>query len=275
MVAKLLSLFPPHRIYVEPFGGGASLLFAKPPSPVEVYNDADSGLVNLFRVLRDPDKFVELQRLIELTPYSREEYKYCQATWQDCADEVERAHRFYVVARQSMSGWVGMSWSLSVTASNRGMAKSCSAWLSAIDRLPQIHQRLMQVQIEHGDFRRIFSTYDTLDTLFYCDPPYISSTRRSGGYACEMGDNDHRDLVSILLHIAGKAVLSGYDHPIYEPLTENGWRRLEFKTACHAAVCSRNSGLRGPGAALARQPRTEVVWISPSAVVADALIHAS
>lgn len=98
MVAKLLPLIPPHRIYVEPFGGGASLLFAKKPSPVEVYNDLDSGLVNFFRVLRDPKKFERLHKLVSLTPYSREEYDFCRATWETCDDDVERAYRWYVVA---------------------------------------------------------------------------------------------------------------------------------------------------------------------------------
>lgn len=73
---KIIKLFPPHSIYVEPFGGAAHVLFAKEPSPVEVYNDIDSGLVNFFRVLRDPKSFGELALLCSLTPYSREEYYY-------------------------------------------------------------------------------------------------------------------------------------------------------------------------------------------------------
>jgi len=69
-VRKILPFFPPHRIYVEPFGGGASLLLAKQPAEVEVYNDIDSGLVCLFRVLRDPDKFAQFYKKACLTPWT-------------------------------------------------------------------------------------------------------------------------------------------------------------------------------------------------------------
>lgn len=270
MVSKLLGLLnapgvnSTHRTYVDPFGGGASLLFAKPPSPVEVYNDLDSGLVNFFRVLRDEKKFQRFYRLVSLTPYSREEYYFCRDTWEECADDVERAYRWFVTARQSLSGCHGASWSFVVTVTAHGMAKTCSRWLSCIEMLPEIHARMMRVQIEHLDFRRVFELYDTPETLFYCDPPYIKETRRSGDYRCEMTDDDHRDLVRILLNLQGKAMLSGYAHPIYAPLEEAGWQRVDFRTVCHAAGKTRASGLRGRGTALSKQPRVESVWLSPN-----------
>ena len=80
MVKKLLKLIPEHKIYVEVFGGGASLLFAKEPSPIEIYNDIDEGLVNFFRVLRDPEKFGKFYAKAVLTPYSRAEFYYCRDT---------------------------------------------------------------------------------------------------------------------------------------------------------------------------------------------------
>ena len=135
MVKKILTLFPAHHTYVEAFGGGASLLFTKKPSRVEVYNDIDSGLVGFFRVLRDREKFERFHEWVQMTPYAREEYNHCLATWQDCEDEVERAYRWYVVARQSFSGKFGESWSSSVTSSSRGMAVTCSKWLSVIEGL--------------------------------------------------------------------------------------------------------------------------------------------
>lgn len=222
MVAKLLKFIPSHKIYVEVFGGGASLLFAKEPSPVEVYNDIDSGLVNFFRVLRDKDKFQEFYRKVCLTPYSREEYNYCRSTWEDCDDEVERAYRWFIVARMSFSGEFGHSWSFGVKFSRKGMASKCSSWLSIIDKLPDIHERIMRVQIEHKDFRDLIKTYDTKDTFFYLDPPYVPETRRSGKYKHEMTDKDHEDLVEILLTIKGKAMLSGYANIIYKRLEDAG-----------------------------------------------------
>lgn len=261
MTAKIVPLLPPHRIYVEPFGGGASILLAKPPSPVEVYNDIDSGLVNFFRVLRDPEKFARFYRLASLTPVSREEYKFCCATWRDCEDEVERAYRWFVVARQSISGKHGAGWGFTVTASSRGMAGSTSRWLSCLENLPQVAERLLRVQIEHDDFRAVLERYDSPETLFYCDPPYVLSARRGSVYQHEMSDEDHRDLVQRLLSLQGQVVLSGYEHPLYQPLTEAGWEVHRFPTSCHAAARIRTSPLRGKGAATAHAPRTEVVWV--------------
>lgn len=264
MVTKLLPLIPSHRIYVEPFGGGASLLFAKEPSLVEVYNDIDSGLVNFFRVLRDPIKFDRLLKLASLTPYSREEYEYCRDTWNACEDDVERAYRWYVVVRMSFNG--NHSWSYNVTASSRGMAEATSRWLSAIDRLPAVHERIMRVQIEHDDFRRILERYDTPETFFYLDPPYIPETRRGGKYKHELTEDDHRDLVSLLLNLQGMAMLSGYAHEIYTPLEEAGWKRIDFETTCHAAGRTRQTGILGKGAAMRKQKRVESVWLCPKTV---------
>jgi len=264
MVAKLLKFIPSHRTYVEVFGGGASLLFAKEPSPVEVYNDIDSGLVNFFRVLRDKDKFQKFYEKVCLTPYSREEYNYCRATWQNCEDEVERAYRWFVVARMSFSGDFGHSWSFKVTASCKGMAASCSAWLSVIEELPLMHQRFMTVQIEHKDFRDLIRTYDTKDTFFYLDPPYVPETRSWGKYKHDCTDKDHKDLVEILLNIKGKAMLSGYANRIYKRLEDEGWIRHDFETTCHAVGRTKQTGILGEGTAKEKHKRVESIWLSPN-----------
>jgi DNA adenine methylase len=264
MVAKLLPLIPPHKIWVEVFGGGASLLFAKKPSSVEVYNDLNSGLVSFFRVLRDPEKFARFYHLVAFTPYSREEFNFCRATWDKCEDEVERAYRWFVVARMSFSGTFARSWSFGVTVSNRGMAGAVSKWLSTLEMLPAIHERLMRVQVESRDFRTLIPTYDTPETCFYCDPPYVPDTRHElDAYLCEMTIDDHRELVELLLGVRGKVVLSGYVHEVYAPLEEVGWKRMDFETACHAAARTRLTGIRGEGAAMKMAPRVESVWLNP------------
>jgi DNA adenine methylase len=264
MVKKLLPLIPDHHIYVEPFGGGGSLLFAKEPSAVEVYNDLDSGLVNFFRVLRDPAKFPALLKLCRLMPFSREEFDYCRSVWGKEENDIDRAFMWYVVARMSFSGIFGGSWGHTVSSSARGMASSVSKWLSIQEILPDIHKRIMRVQIEHSDFRQILTRYDTPRTFFYIDPPYIHATRRSGGYAHELHAADHSDLVQMLLKLQGKAMLSGYAHGIYKPLEEAGWERHDFSVVCCAAGRTRTSGLQGKGAAKAKQMRTETVWLSPN-----------
>ena len=269
MTKKIVPLFPPHKTYVEPFGGGASLLLAKEPSMIEVYNDIDSGLVNFFRVLRDPEKFARFYHLVSFTPYSREEYTSCRGTWESCEDDVARAYQWYVVARQSFGGRFGSGWGYARDASAGGIALTCSRWLSALRNLPAIHERLMMVQIEHTDFRDIFRNYDSPETLFYVDPPYVQHTRRDGQYAHEMTDEDHRELVDILLRIDGMAVVSGYNNEIYAPLEAAGWERIDFQTACHSVGKTRLTGILGEGSVLARAPRTESVWRSPSCLRAS------
>ena len=130
---RIVPYFPPHHTYVEPFGGAANVLLNKPPSPVEVYNDIDSNLVTIFRVLRDhPD---ELRRALELTPYSREEYVRCLGPL-DGLDDVEKARRLIVRYRQVFGGRGQTAtpgrWCYAVTASSRGMAGRVSGWLSTI-----------------------------------------------------------------------------------------------------------------------------------------------
>ena len=263
MASWVAAHLPPHRIYVEPFGGGASVLLAKPPSPVEVYNDIDHALYEFFLVLSDPTQFERFHRRIAVLPHSRELWRQCLETWQCQNDRVERVWRWFVVARQSFSGLFGKSWSSAVTCSYRGMAGTSSKWLSTVESLPQIHARLQRVQIECADWRVILDRYDTPETLFYVDPPYVPETRRDGAYHHELTGEDHRDLVDRLLNIQGMAVLSGYPSPVYEPLERAGWCIVDRETACSAAGRTRATGIRGQGAATRMQPRVERLWIGP------------
>lgn len=263
MVKHLVPLIPSHEIYVEAFGGGCALFFAKEPSSIEVYNDVDSGLVNFFRVLRDREKLARFYLLCCLTPYSREEYQRCVAEWPECDDEAEKAYRWFVVARSSFSGLFANSWGSTVTKSSRGMAGTASRWQGILEDIPRIHQRAMRLQVEHADFRHIIPRYDTEDTFFYLDPPYVPDTRKGGWYSYELTLRDHQELVELLLAIKGKAMLSGYDHPVYAPLEAAGWSKQQFQTVCCAAGRTRASGLQGEGKVKEQQARTETVWLSP------------
>jgi len=275
MVSRLLSYIPPHHIYVEVFGGGASLLFAKNPSPVEVYNDIDSAVVNFFRVLRDPEKFEKFYNKVRLTPYSREEYNYCRDTQRECPDDIEKVYRWFVMARQAFGGMLDRSsWGMNLKASNYNMASCVSGWLSSIKMLPEISQRIIRVQIENLDFRKLIPLYDTTVTFMYLDPPYVHDTRKiQNFYSHEMTDDDHKKLVELILKSKSMFMLSGYNHPIYQPLEAAGWRRIDFQTACHAIGKTRNSKFLGSGSVLKYAPRTESVWLSPSTQEAYDLLH--
>lgn len=271
LVGKLLPLLPPHKHYVEVFGGGASVLFAKPPcGGVEVYNDVDEGLVGFFRVLRDPKKFRKFKRLVALIPYSRAEYNLCRKTWREQKDEVERALRWFVVARMSFSGHFAHSFGSDVTETRAGMVKSCYTWNAIRAQIERAHERIRTVQIEHMDWSFILARYDAPGYLAYCDPPYLHGTRASRRklYSHELDEGEHEALVSALLEYPAMAVVSGYDCPQYRRLDEAGWGRHEIKTSCHAAGRTRGSKNQGKGAANARQPRTEIVWRNPEAMEA-------
>ncbi len=256
LLNKLLPLVPEHQTYVEVFAGSAALFFAKDVSPVEVINDLDSGIVNFFRVLRDDNKWQELVRLISLTPYSREEFFRFRDTWKETSDDVHKAHRWFITMRMSYSA-VGQSFSYSIREGRKGMAQLVSAYLSAIDRLPEIHERLQTVQVDHEDFRTVIKRYDTPNTFFYLDPPYVHSTRKTTkDYCHEMTDQDHGDLVELLLGLEGKFMLSGYANPIYKPLEKAGWERHDFKVPCNVVACSATNG-----SGKKKQARTESVWV--------------
>jgi len=241
----LVSMLPEHDTYVEVFGGGAALLFAKQASGREVYNDLDGGLVNFFKVLRDGD-IDELQRRLMLTPYSRELYRDWHLGGWQTADPLESAARWFFVARSCFSGHF-----------NAGMSShKINRWLSAIDRLPAFAARIRAVVIEHKDAKEIIKQYDSPATLFYFDPPYTHEQRSTPNhqYAHELTDNDHADLVQSLLKLQGMAILSGYDNPIYQPLTANGWQRRDIAQILSASKEHDQ-----------RNYRTESIWLNPAA----------
>ena len=232
LAARIIKEFPPHHTYVEPFGGAASVLLNKAPSPVEVYNDLDQRITRLFRVLRDQSD--EFRRRMSLTPYSEVEFNSAR---QEAPDDVERARRDFVRWRQSIGGRGG-SFSFTLHRVRRGMADVVSGYLSAIDeQLPLIMERLRTVQILCRPALEVIRTWDGPDTLCYCDPPYVHSTRGEGSratYGVEMTDAEHRRLAEVLRTCQGKVVLSGYPSALYEELYA-GWRRVTFDMANHAA----------------------------------------
>lgn len=227
MANDIIKLFPKHKVYVEVFGGAGHILFKKEPSVIEVYNDIDSGLYLFFKILRDENKANLLKQKLDLTPYSREEFYHCRDTWRDEQDDIKKVRKWYVTAMQSFSTNFS-TWSHSKSKSRRGMSQAVSQWLGKIeDNLPKAVERLKVVQIENMDYKDLLKKYDGEDTLFYLDPPYIHKTRKmTYQYAHEMEDEQHEEMIDILLHIKGKAILSGYDNEIYNKLLNNGWKRV-------------------------------------------------
>jgi DNA adenine methylase len=230
LTPKLLPLIPPHEVYVEPFGGAGSVLLAKVPSKIEVYNEIDGNAVNFFRVLQGPKQFKEFRRLVALTVYSRREYYAFRKAFREgmTDDPVVGAYQWYVLARQNFGGMVGHSWGFTVTESSRGMCEATSSYLASVTNLPNMVKRLQGVQIENADYSHVMARFDSPETFFYCDPPYLPSTRREGKYTFEMSEKQHQELISFLLELKGKVMLSGYRNRLYERLEKAGWKRKEF-----------------------------------------------
>lgn len=262
----ILSILPPHTGYIEPFGGGASILISKPPCGVEVYNDVDRGVVNFFRVVSSRDYFGPFMARVREMPYSRELYEECLRTWPAIHDPIEQAARWYFVIQQSFGGMFGGSWGTSVSSSGRGMAETTSRWRSSFENLPKVHDRMQRVQIECCDWKDALKRFSGPGWLTYCDPPYVAGARKAGGYAHELKDSDHEALIRALLGYDGAVVLSGYDSPLYAPLAAAGWNKLEVEVCCSAAGRTRNSGLQGAGKVKEKQRRTECLWRNPEAM---------
>ena len=191
MAKYLASLLPPHRTYVEAFGGAAQLLFYKQRSEHEVLNDIDADLMNFWRAVQSPALMPSLDSLLQLTPNSREEYAWCQNAYDLTVDPVERARQFFVLAKQSFNGAFRKGWSYA-TCSSYG-----SAFPNGVARLNSAHQRLQGVTLENLHFRELFERYDHPQTLFYLDPPYHHQTRASKArYQHEMTETVKRQLLS-------------------------------------------------------------------------------
>lgn len=253
----VVDLMPPHAVYVEPFGGAASVLFSKRRVQLEVYNDVHRGLVTFFRVLRDrPD---ELARVLRLTPYSRDEYEAAIDAWEDATDELELARLWFVCAAQSFTAAPGRQPSWAYQRNARSISNPLGtgrvrarSFKSAIDELDRFAERLRGVQVDHRDWREILDLYDGPTALFYLDPPYHPDVRARG---CEYGAHemtaaDHDELVSRIQALTGAVLLSGYAHHSYDPLADAGFERFEIQHYKVAGV------MRGR----ARAKVTEVLW---------------
>jgi DNA adenine methylase len=242
----IVSHFPRHRAYVEPFGGGAGTLLRKPRAYAEVYNDLNGDVVNVFRILRDAGQADQLIASLALTPFSRDEYELAHKRTDD---PVEAARRFIIV---SFFGFSTCNCNLQERSGFR--AKSFRSgtspawdWTKYPESLFAVINRLRGVSIEHRDAFDLIPAMDRHDVLFYVDPPYPKSVRvRYGAYKHEMTDGDHRRLAGMLHQVKGASIISSYDSSLYRELYSD-WRMV--------ATVARTDGT----------DRTECLWLSPAA----------
>jgi DNA adenine methylase len=242
----LLPLLPKTQHYCEPFAGSAAVLLNREPSHVETYNDIDGEVVNFFRVLRDQKE--ALIEAIGLTPFARAEFELAFSQPEPNISDLERARRFFVLARQVRTGLAQRAssgrWAHCLLTSRAGMAGAVSRWLGSVEGLSEIVQRLLRVQIENAPAIEVIERYDSEQTLFYCDPPYPHDSRGdSKAYAYEMTDDKHRKLAQVLRRVQGKVAVSGYHCALMDELYGD-WRCIESPVKnCHSIKKSRQEVL--------------------------------
>jgi DNA adenine methylase len=232
--------------YVEPFGGMASVLLNKPPTDVEVYNDLDLRVWNLFDVLKNHGE--EFRRRLNLTLYHELEFNRSLAESE--GEGVAAAAALYARFRQSFGG-MGESFSYTKFRSRRGMADVVSGWLSSIEEnLPLVIARLQELQyVFRQDAPFIIEKYDAKHTLFYLDPPYVPETRVAGGYEHEMTEADHRHLLDVIRQCRGHVMLSGYSSSLYD-IALASWCRVTKQVKSNAAGGKE------------KKEKEEVVWMN-------------
>jgi DNA adenine methylase len=281
----IIAHMPACRTYVEPYGGAGSILMQKPRSPMEVYNDLDDDIVNVFRVLRDVAQAAELERVLRLTPYSRTEFL---AAYDNCIEQtkpndvsVERARRVIVKSFMSIGtdaqsrgqqlskpGTMDIKLPQPLISFNKsskvkaicGMRSNYSCdrnttpahdWSQWPNVIPQFHARFSRVIIECRPAIQVMKQFDKRDTLHYVDPPYVFASRSTKnlyhGYKHEMTDQQHRELAEWLHSAKGMVMLSGYHSVLYDELYAN-WHRIERAALADGA-----------------RKRTEVLWFNKAA----------
>lgn len=261
MIRQWILQFIPerHDTYVEPFGGGASILLSKPRAQkAEIYNDLDETLWGLFHVLQDSEKAARLIQLLEMTPYSRKEFL---DAYEPTDDPVERARRTLVRSWMGYGsdGTAGVYKTGFRNVVNQAGKTPAGEWVNFRATLPLTIDRLQGVCLEQKDAFRVMEQFDAPSTVHYVDPPYLPETRSAGNrrrgagyhvYQHELSTEDHVRLLELLRSLEGMVILSGYPSKLYdEALT--GWRREQ-----------RIAYADGAG------QRTEVVWINPRCAAA-------
>jgi DNA adenine methylase len=236
----------PHKVYVEPFAGGAAVLFAKgrPHTTNSVHyreaiNDWDERIVTLYRVCQEQES--ELLHLLKYTPYSQSEYRKASAILRgevEATDDLWRAWATVVNIRQGFASKMFGGWGTGVTSQNNAMS-----WVNYLDALPDILARFRGVFVACEDALRFIERWDSPDTLFYCDPPYPNTCQ--GHYAGYTLD-DWQALCAVLDACQGSYILSNYPQEI-EPQT------AQQRIGLDAVMCAAKD-VRG-------EKRTEVLWV--------------
>ena len=226
---KIIEHFPKseYDTYIEPYGGTYIVGLMSEPAKVEIYNDLEQNVYSLYKVISDKELFQQFKEKCDLVLYCEQLRKELKETLKD--EElsiVDRAFNFFYVNRTSHNGIGGFSMNSHI---RRGMSKAVSDFLSSIDRLPELHNRLSRVMVTNMDGVKLINKYNKENVFLYCDPPYEQSTRTGARYKVDMDRKGHEDFVNAVIGSKSKILISGYDCELYDKLTENGFNKVQFE----------------------------------------------
>lgn len=254
-VKFILPHLPIRKVWVDVFGGSGVITINRPKSRLEVYNDRHSGVTDFYKCMRDRALFDRLCAWLDLTLHSREEFLCNKASWENQTDPVERAGRWFAMVNYSF-GSLGRNWGRS-TGGDGSLAGKIR---NGIKNLPEIHERFRTVQIENGDWSRILQDYDSPETVFYLDPPYVDAYR--GTYEYEMSIDDHTRLIEAVFNCKGFVAVSGFPNPLYDKRPWDKTFHWDVQSTAKAlAFTEENSKLHGDDN---RGKHIEKLWIKES-----------
>lgn len=219
----IISFFPDHHSYLEPFFGSGAVLFNKPRSNIETVNDLDGNVASLFRWIKDDPE--RLAHEIYYTPYSRQVYD--EAFQAAPEDSLQKAVNFCIrlnMGHGFRTNGEKVGWKNDVQGRERAYA--ARDWATLPGRLLEASNRLRGVQIECKPAVDVIKRFNYFNVLIYCDPPYIISTRHGKQYWYEMDDDGHDELLDVALAHKGPVLISGYDNSLYNDRLK-GWHREE------------------------------------------------
>lgn len=225
----ILSFFPEHKVYVEPYFGSGAVFFNKTPSYIETINDIDGNIVNLFEVCRNyPD---ELAKAINLTPFSRDEFIRCNAPSDNPIEQARRTlvryHQSFGTSNSSKNSWRNVQ--------TYGGPRCATMWNCLPEIIVNCCERLKEAQIENTDALTLIERYNDEATLIYCDPPYLQNLRKKNIYKHEMSNEQHIELLKLLKASMSKIILSGYDNDLYNAELSD-WNTAEKKTTAQMGL---------------------------------------
>jgi len=222
---EIISFFPSHHSYLEPYLGSGAVFFNKGRSNIETINDLDGEVINLFDCIRhDPER---LAREIYFTPYARQAYE--EAYENKARQNYERARNFYIrlnMGHGFRTTGEKVGWKNDVQGRERAYA--ALDWCNLPGKIMEAAERLRGVQIESRPAVELIQRFNHPKVLIYCDPPYVLGTRHGKQYSHEMKDSDHEELLDTLLLHKGSVLLSGYESVLYDSFLK-GWHKEYFE----------------------------------------------